>query len=64
MHDPLRDWEYALEDQQPDITEPDRDQEATEYFGRVLVRVPKSIHKALVEEAAHEVHHAQSVVPC
>lgn len=56
----VQDWKFALEKMQPEVDAPDREiewgpnQEEPGYNGKILVRVPKTLHRALVEEAKRE----------
>lgn len=47
----IREMRDQLEALQADVTEPE---ETAEYNGRISLRVPKSLHKSLVEEADRE----------
>lgn len=56
----VQDWEYELKEKQPNVDAPERNiewgpnQEEPSYNGKILVRVPKTLHKELVEEAEQE----------
>ena len=45
----VQNMKFKLEEQQSDVTEPERT-----YSGAISLRVPKSLHRALIEEADQE----------
>jgi predicted HicB family RNase H-like nuclease len=50
----IQDMKFKLEEAQRDVTETAGELGDNEYSGKFLIRVPKSLHRALVEEAKRE----------
>lgn len=51
----VQNMKFKLEERQPDVTEPTEPIETEkEYNGAISIRVPRSLHKSLAEEAKRE----------
>ena len=51
----IQNMKFKLEESQPDVTEPTEPVEPKKnYSGAISIRVPKSLHRSLVEEAVRE----------